>query len=142
MKKLFLYIFLGLLWCNVVLAIELEELYPTGPDEVYYCVDNYAAGFPDSSLDKIDGTIVRFQPQKFKVKFMYSKSKMIMIEDSYEVNFETDNEYKIFYHNGFDETIVFRHKKWEENENIRHYVRSHTLPGDSLYVAQGKCDKF
>ena len=73
MKKLFLYMVLGLLWCNVSLAIELKELYPTGPDEVYYCVDNYVVGFPTSDKDKIDGKIVRFQSEKFKVKLMYSK---------------------------------------------------------------------
>ena len=67
---------------------------------------------------------------------------MKVIEGGYDRDFKIYHKYKFFYFNNFYETIVFQPKSWEKEDNIKHYVGSHTLLGDSLYVSQGKCEKF
>jgi hypothetical protein len=131
MKKLLGILVLGLLWCNIGSA-----------EEVYYCVDSRSAGYQKAEIDNKE-RVVNFHPEKFKIKFDDSTNSLIMIEDGYESTFKSYQEkYKWFYIDNFDDTIVFQPKKWEKNENVKHYVRSHTLPNDPLYVAQGKCEKF
>ncbi len=131
MKKLFILIILICFWVNISFANE----------QVYYCVDDRVAGFESSKIgDK--GRAVNFQPSKFKVQINGATSSMKVIEGGNDRDFKTYNKYKFFYTNNFDETIVFQPKSWEKDDNIKHYVRSHTLPGDSLYVSQGKCEKF
>jgi hypothetical protein len=129
MKKIFLIISLIFFNFNNVIAME----------GVFYCVDERVTGYMSSDIDKPFEKPVIFKGEKFKVNFI-TNNKIKMIEDGYDSELISKNGF--FFTNNFDETVVFQPIKWEKNENTRHYVRSHTLPGDSLYVAQGTCDKF
>lgn len=130
MKKIIIFIII-----NLLLIINTYA-------DVFYCEDRRSAGFEESKTDS-SGSIVNFYPEKFKIKFDDSSNSLKKVDsDGYESTYKTYNKYKMFYVDNFDDTIVFQPKKWENNENIRHYVRSHTLPNDSLYIAQGSCNKF
>jgi hypothetical protein len=129
MKKLFLIISLIFFYFNNVMASE----------DVFYCVDERVTGYMSTDIEKPFEKPVIFKGEKFKVNFI-TNNKIKMIADGYDSELISKNGF--FFTTNFDDTIVFQPLKWEKSENTRHYVRSHTLPGDSLYVAQGKCDKF
>ena len=129
MKKLFVIIFFISFNCNNVLASE----------DVFYCVDERVTGYMSSDIEKPLKKPVIFEGEKFKVNFI-SNNKIKMIIDGTDRELISENGF--FFTNNFDTTVVFQPIKWEKNKNTRHYVRSHTLPNDPLYVAQGKCDKF
>lgn len=126
---LFLLIFLISFNPNKILADE----------GVFYCVDDRSTGYMTSNIEKPFEDPVIFRGEKFKVNFT-TNNKIKMIFDGYDTDLVSNNGF--FFTNNFDTTIVFQPIKWETNKNKRHYVRSHTLPNDPLYVAQGKCDKF
>jgi len=130
MKKIFLIISLIFFNFNNVIASE----------DVFYCVDERSTGYMSSDIDKPFEKPVIFLGEKFKVNFI-SPNKIKMIMDGVDRELVSSSDFA-FYTNNFDTTLVFQPLKWEKNKNIRHYVRSHTLPNDPLYVAQGKCDKF
>ena len=131
MKKLFIIIVINLQLSNFSFANEIT----------YYCVDDRAGGYQGSDIGDTRKPIM-FRPGKFKVQFNESSDSLLMIMNEVKTTLKTYHQYKFFYTNSFDTTLVFHPLQWETNKQIRHYVRSHTLPKDSLYVAQGKCEKF
>tara|TARA_B100000787_G_C16103889_1_gene254851 strand:- start:87 stop:503 length:417 start_codon:yes stop_codon:yes gene_type:complete len=125
MKKLVLYIFLGLMWCNVGFADKI----------VIYCIDDDARGF-DTDKNPYKG--MDYHPMRFTAKVDLKNFKLNIDGKNYKI--AAHEEYmKPFqlYTDGYASSIRFYDMK-----NYKYYRSIILGNDDSLIIAYGKCSKF
>ena len=122
MKKIFLYVFLGLFWCGTVISAEV----------VLYCFDKNVTGMDG------DYSVTRdYKEEKFTAKI--DTDKKILIIDGAEYNQIGDSMLSIFTN---DTGKMIRLYK-SEKDNVIGFHRSSVFGmSDAIYVANGECNKF
>ena len=132
MKKLSLYVFLGLMFCNVVFA------------EVYYCLEEKTVGFDRGENYKV----TTFIPQKFVVDINFDLKKIVTNET--EIPYMGFNPYisskciisknRIYCINQLGTSFVFNKKSNEFHFSSLYMDNEKTT--DDIWLSYGKCSKF